>query len=315
MSDNTRAFQASFLFPPPVNFDDYCQQKAAPPGSSAYYALRRAPYAQQPLLTALFALRRELEETVHEIHDPSVARTKLAWWKQELGALAAGHPTHPVTRALAAHHPAIAEDAAALQALADAYEIDLDQTRYLDLPNLQRYAAQTGGNFADLVARASARRNGTASVSSAATVASAQSDPSAAASSAPAPNWAQALGQALALAQVVTELGQHVRQGRIYVPIDELQKHEVTSADLMNGRYSEQYTALMTAQADRARRALQASLAAIPADQRRAQRTLIAQGKLALALLDEIERDGFQILHQQIALTPLRKLWISWRAR
>ena len=40
----------------------------------------------------------------------------------------------------------------------------------------------------------------------------------------------------------------------------------------------------------------------------------IAQIALAGALLDEIERDGYQVLHQRIALTPIRKLWIAWRA-
>ena len=62
-----------------VNFDDYCQQKAAPDGSSTYYALRRAPSARQPLLTALYALRRELEDTVKETSDPTIGRTKHAW--------------------------------------------------------------------------------------------------------------------------------------------------------------------------------------------------------------------------------------------
>ena len=31
-------------------------------------------------------------------------------------------------------------------------------------------------------------------------------------------------------------------------------------------------------------------------------------------LLDEIERDGFHVLDQRVALTPIRKLWIAWRS-
>ena len=30
-------------------------------------------------------------------------------------------------------------------------------------------------------------------------------------------------------------------------------------------------------------------------------------------LLAEIERDGFKVLEQRVALTPLRKLWIAWK--
>jgi phytoene synthase len=53
----------------------------------------------------------------------------------------------------------------------------------------------------------------------------------------------------------------------------------------------------------------------VPAAERRAQRTLLALAALALALLEEIERDGYHVLHQRIALTPIRKLWIAWRAK
>ncbi len=110
------------------------------------------------------------------------------------------------------------------------------------------------------------------------------------------------------------DLGQDARQGRIYIPIDELQRYGVTAADLLNRRYSSAYTELMRFQASRARDALNTSLSGIPADERRAQRTLRALGALALVVLDEIERDGFQVLHQRLALTPIRKLWIAWRA-
>src|SRR5260370_31590692 len=86
-----------------VNFDDYCQQKAAPDGSSTYYALRRAPSARQPLLTALYALRRELEDTVKETIHPTIGRTKHAWWQKELASLCGDAPAHPDPNATGAH--------------------------------------------------------------------------------------------------------------------------------------------------------------------------------------------------------------------
>jgi phytoene synthase len=71
----------------------------------------------------------------------------------------------------------------------------------------------------------------------------------------------------------------------------------------------------MRFQIERARRALSDALAAIPASERASQRVLRAQATLLLALLDEIEHENFQVLHQRIALTPIRKLWLSWRVR
>jgi phytoene synthase len=169
--------------------------------------------------------------------------------------------------------------------------MDLDQARYLDYPNLRRYVQGVGGSFASLVARATAK------------------------DSAQASNWAAPLGEALQLAQFVVETGNDARHGRIYIPIDEMQRFNVTAADLINRKYSEAFTGLMRFETKRARDALQAALAAMPANERRSQRTLVAHAALALALLDEIERDGYHVLHQRIALTPIRKLWIAWRAK
>jgi 15-cis-phytoene synthase len=274
-----------------VNFDEYCQQKAAPPGSSTYYALRQAPAASQPLLSALFALRREFEETVKEISDPAIGRTKLAWWQNEIAALASGSPSHPVSHALAAYLPDAGQEYPALQALLAGFEIDLDQARYLDYPNLRRYVQSVGGTFASLVARATAK------------------------DAARAQDWSAPLGEALLLAQFVVETGNDARHGRIYIPIDEMQRFNVTAADLINRKYSDAFTDLMRFETRRACEALHSALAAVPAAERRAQRTLLALGALALALLEEIERDGYHVLHQRIALTPIRKLWIAWRAK
>ncbi|WP_027211208.1 squalene/phytoene synthase family protein [Burkholderia sp. WSM2232] len=277
-----------------MNFDEYCQQKAAPPGSSTYYALRQAPAASQARLTALFALRREFEETVKEVSDPAIGRTKLAWWQNELGALASGSPTHPVSKALAASLPDAGAEYPALQTLLRGFEMDLDQARYLDYPNLRRYVQAVGGTFAALVARAASKE---------------------AATGTEVPAWSAPLGEGLLLAQLVVETGNDARHGRIYIPIDEMQRFNVTAADLINRKYTDAFTELMRFETKRARDALHAALAAVPGRERRAQRTLLAQGALALALLDEIERDGYHVLHQRIALTPIRKLWIAWRAK
>jgi phytoene synthase len=272
------------------NFDDYCAQKAARPGSSVYYALRQAPLARQPLLTALFALRRELEDTVKNTSDPVIGRAKLGWWQQELAALAAGRPSHPVTLALAAHGADLRAEADTLQALVSGFEMDLDQARYLDFANLRAYIDKVGGAFARAVARVTASEPEHAS------------------------DWAPPLGNALMLAHLVQEVGNDARRGRVYIPIDELQQHRVTAAELINRKYSAAFSELMRFQTGRAREALQGALASIPESERKTQRTLRAQSAMALALLDEIERDGYQVLHQRIALTPIRKLWIAWRA-
>jgi phytoene synthase len=54
-------------------------------------------------------------------------------------------------------------------------------------------------------------------------------------------------------------------------------------------------------------------MAALPADDRRAQRPGLIMAAIYRALLEEIQSDGFRVLTQRTSLTPLRKFWIAWR--
>ena len=71
--------------------DEYCQQKAAASGSSFYYSFLFLPPARRRAITALYAFCREVDDVVDECSDPQLARTKLAWWRNEVANL-----FHPV---------------------------------------------------------------------------------------------------------------------------------------------------------------------------------------------------------------------------
>ena len=69
--------------------DQYCESRAAQSGSSFYYSFRLLPPERRRAITALYAFCREVDDVVDEVHDPAVARAKLAWWRNEIGAVAA----------------------------------------------------------------------------------------------------------------------------------------------------------------------------------------------------------------------------------
>ena len=118
--------------------DEYCQQKAAQSGSSFYYSFLFLPLQRRRAITALYAFCREVDDTVDEIADANVARTKLIWWRKEIAAMLQGNPSHPVTLALQPHVATYGLKGEHLQAIIDGMEMDLDQTRYLDFIGLQR---------------------------------------------------------------------------------------------------------------------------------------------------------------------------------
>jgi len=69
----------------------------------------------------------------------------------------------------------------------------------------------------------------------------------------------------------------------------------------------------MQYQTTRARRFYQEALSLLPDCDRQAQRSGLIMASIYFKLLDEIEKEDFQVIKQRSRLTPLRKLWIAWR--
>jgi 15-cis-phytoene synthase len=268
--------------------DEYCQDKAAQSGSSFYYSFLFLPKPRRQAITALYAFCREVDDVVDETQDPTVARQTLQWWRSEINSMLEGTPTHPVTRALLPHLNAYQLEGKYLHAIIDGMEMDLNQTRYLDYIDLQRYC----WHVASAVGILSARIFG---VTNPQTI-----------------EFAEKLGLAFQLTNIIRDVGDDARKGRIYLPINELQQFDVTAADILNARYSDQFVALMQFQYQRAQDCYKQALALLPKEDRRAQRTSLIMAAIYRTLLDEIKNDGFHVLNQRISLTPIRKFWLAW---
>ena len=104
-------------------------------------------------------------------------------------------------------------------------------------------------------------------------------------------------------------------RGRIYLPIDELKQFDVKAHDLMQRQYSDRFTALMKFQAARAHSLYDEAMTLLPAADKRTQKPGLMMASIYRTLLREIEADNFQVLHQRVSLTPLRKLWLAWKVQ
>jgi phytoene synthase len=269
--------------------DEYCQQKTVQSGSSFYYSFLFLPPERRRAITALYAFCREVDDTVDECTDESIARIKLAWWRTEVSAMYKGNGTHPVMQALQPHLAVYDLQEKHLQAIIDGMEMDLNQSRYLDYPALKTYC----WHVASVVGILSASIFG---VTDKRTL-----------------EYAERLGLAFQLTNIIRDVGEDARKGRIYLPISELQQFGVTAADLLNARHSDKFEHLMKFQTDRAQKMYDEAFALLPQQDRRAQRPGLMMAAIYRAVLDEIERDQFKVLTQRTSLTPLRKLWLAWK--
>ena len=269
--------------------DEYARQKTAQSGSSFYYSFLFLPPERRRAITALYAFCREVDDVVDEVADPAIARLKLAWWRQEVAAAYDGTPQHPVARALAPVVREFALPQAHLQTVIDGMAMDLDRNRYLDFADLERYCHCVAG----VVGLMSAEIFGYANPATR--------------------QYARDLGIAFQLTNIIRDVGEDARRGRIYLPQDELARHGVTQTSLLKRETTKGMSALMADQVARARQWHQQALAELPPEDRRAQRPGLIMAAIYRALLDEIERDGYAVLDHRVALTPLRKLWIAWK--
>ena len=279
--------------------EQYVQDKTARSGSSFTTAFKFLSPPRRAAITAFYAFCREIDDVVDEVRDPGVAATKLAWWRTEVGRAYSGQPQHPVMQALMPHAPVYGIEAAHLLAVIEGCEMDLTQNRYLDYPALQRYCHLVAGVVGEVAARIFG--------------------PGQEATTA----YAHTLGQAMQLTNIIRDVGEDARRGRIYLPIADLQQFEVKAHELLQREapwgYSERFSALMRFQAQRAHSLYDQALALLPAADRRPQRPGLMMAAIYRTLLREIEASDFQVLHQRISLTPLRKVWIAmrthWQAR
>lgn len=269
----------------------YCQERAAASGSSFYYSFVFLPLDTRRAITAFYALCRELDDVVDECHDRQIALTKLAWWREEIARFSAGVPEHPATCALldTAQGPHI--PAALLLEIVDGMAMDLDYLRYPDFKSLNLYCYRVAGVVGEVAAAIFGGER--------------QDDDRA------IRRYAHELGLAFQLTNIIRDVGEDARRGRIYLPQDELAQFRVSEADILSAKDSPEFQALMQFQFERAKACYDSALAALPSSAKRAQRPGLVMAEIYRTLLDEIQRDRFPVLRARVALTPLRKLWLA----
>jgi phytoene synthase len=269
--------------------DEYCQDKAARSGSSFYYSFLFLPPERRRAITALYAFCREVDDVVDETRDPGVARVKLDWWAAEVGRMLAGEPQHPVTQALRAHIDRYDITRGRLIEIIDGMRMDLEQNRYLDYTGLALYCRRVAGVVGEMASGVFGRTD------------------------AQTLRYADRLGLAFQLTNIIRDVGEDARKGRIYLPLEDLQRFGVSAGDILAARHSDRFAALMQFQTDRARACYREAYALLPEVDRRTQRPGLIMSAIYATLLDEIERDGFLVLDRRTSLTPIRKLWLAWR--
>ena len=270
---------------------EYVQHKAAASGSSFYYAFLFLPAPRRSAITAFYAFCREIDDVVDDTADAGVAGSKLAWWQTEVVRAFAGRPSHPVLQALMPLAANFQIEQHHLLSVIEGCQMDLNQTRYLDYPGLQRYCHLVAGVVGEVAANIFGRTQEQTT------------------------QYAHKLGLALQLTNIIRDVGEDALRGRIYLPMNELQEFDVKAHEILKRSESDRFIELMKFQARRAHGLYDEALNLLPQVDRHAQKPGLMMAAIYRALLREIEHDKFRVLRQRTSLTPLRKMWLAWRVQ
>ena len=273
-----------------MNPDQYCEQRTAKSGSSFYYSFLFLPDEQRRAITALYAFCREVDDIVDEVREVSVARIKLAWWRDEIERAYGGVPQHPVARALAMYIPRFKLPREHLLDIIAGMAMDLDHTGYASFDELRVYCHRVAGVVGILAAHIFGYE-----------------DPRTL-------EYAAQLGLAFQLTNIIRDVREDAARRRVYLPRDELARFNVNIMDLNARHTGDALIALLRFQTQRAREYYQSAFAALPEIDRYKQRSGVIMAAVYSATLDAVERDGFHVLEKRIRLPAIRKLWIAWSA-
>ena len=261
--------------------------------SNFYYAFLALPRARREALYAVYAFCRTVDDIV-DLHAPGGAaeqRRRLADWRTDLALCyeRGSEPRHPIAQRLAAAVRAYGIPRAALEAVIEGVEMDLEATTYETADDLYPYCYRV----ASAVGLCCIEIFG-------------YKDPG-------TRTYAVNLGVALQWTNILRDVGADARVGRVYLPQEDLRTFGITADDLREGRITDGFLKLMAHEAERARGYYRAAWAALPAADARTLVPAQIMGRIYYALLGEIEARRFRVFGERITVSTRRKIAIALR--
>ncbi len=123
-------------------------------------------------------------------------------------------------------------------------------------------------------------------------------------------DYSVALGYALQLTNIIRDVGEDARNGRIYLPQEDLRNFGVTEEQLIRGVHTPEFEALMQYEHDRARSFYTEAEKLLPKEDRRTMLAAEMMAQVYGEILEKIRRRHFQVFGPRIGLGKLRKITI-----
>ncbi len=119
--------------------------------------------------------------------------------------------------------------------------------------------------------------------------------------------YAIQLGLALQMTNIIRDVGKDLRNGRIYVPLDDMTRFGYSETELQDRQYNERFIRLIEFEAARARGFFARATELLPSEDRRSMVAAEIMGSVYRGLLDKMERDCFRVFEKEYRLNKIDK--------
>jgi phytoene synthase len=252
----------------------YCRKIAHKYGANFSVGFRFLPRQKRRAVYAAYAFCRWADDIVDE---PNQSAT-LDEWQAELDRCYAGHPTHPITIALADALRFFQIPKSAFVALIDGCRQDLTKTRYENFDELLHYCELVAWSISDISLAIFGYRTPKAI------------------------EHGRNLATALQLTNVTRDIGDDLQRDRVYIPQDELRRFGVKTFEAGDGM--RRLIEFQIARAESYFRAAEPLLCELSFD---ARFPVVLMGGVYATVLGRLGRDPLIVLRKRLSLTPLEK--------
>lgn len=251
------------------------------------------PKPKRDAMSALYAFCRKVDDVADDESVPvDKRRQQLAGWRADVQrACRSEPPQFAVNRELQTVIRRYRLPFEQFDALLQGVEMDLDIKRYEDYDRLDLYCYRVASVVGLLSIEVFGYREPACR------------------------EYAVYLGKALQLTNILRDVRTDAERGRIYLPISEMARFQVTEGEILRSEYSERFAALAGSVAGRARAFYRSAREALPAAERRSMVAAELMGSVYWQLLRKLEQQRFHVFGPNpIRLTKARKLTLMLRS-
>jgi phytoene synthase len=274
-----------------------CRQITAKYSKTFYIGTLLMPEEKRRAIWAIYVWCRRTDELVDGPQSPFTTPETLECWEAQLESVFAGHPIDDLDVALVDTLERFPMDIQPFRDMIAGQQMDLYRSRYETFEDLHLYCYRVAGT----VGLMSSAVLGVDETSASAPWNESEENyiPT---------EEAIALGIANQLTNILRDVGEDARRGRIYIPLEDLERFNYSEKDLFNGVVDERWRALMRFEIQRARQFYQQAERGIRALSRDSRWPVWAALMLYQGILDVIERNQYDVFSQRAFVPKPQKL-------